>query len=116
MLNTTKLDLTRLSVYDSVIKVKRRNIHFLYDGEALVVIPGAHELIEIAELINKETNANVTIDSDKNTMKYIMEIKQGALNFDTEKSIAPLLGFRKIVYKQGKYTSQKVTDIMVFFY
>ena len=45
-------------------------------------------------------------------MKNLMEVKQGAINFDIEKSIAPLLGFRKIVYGQGKYTSQKIVDIM----
>ena len=43
-----------------------------------------------------------------------MEIKQGANNFDIENSIAPLLGFRKIVYEQGKYTSQMINDIMGF--
>ena len=43
-----------------------------------------------------------------------MEVKQGAIKFDTENSIAPLLGFRKIVYEQGKYTSQKTVDIMGF--
>ena len=42
-----------------------------------------------------------------------MEIKQGTLIFDVENSIAPLLGFRKIV-KKGKYTSQKIVDIMGF--
>ena len=31
-----------------------------------------------------------------------MEIKQGAINFTVENSIASLLGFRKAVYKQGK--------------
>ena len=31
-----------------------------------------------------------------------MEIKQGAINFDIENSMAPLLGLRKIVYEQGK--------------
>ena len=41
-----------------------------------------------------------------------MEIKQGALSFDVENSIASSLGFRKIVYKQGKYTSQKIVDII----
>ena len=40
-------------------------------------------------------------------MKCIIEIKQGALSFDVENSIASLLGFRKILYKPGKYTSQK---------
>ena len=43
-----------------------------------------------------------------------MEIKQGAINFAIENSIAPILGFRKIVYERGKYTSQKVVDIMGF--
>ena len=40
--------------------------------------------------------------------------KKGSLEFDIENSIAPLLGFRKVVYKQGKYTSQKIIDIMGF--
>ena len=40
--------------------------------------------------------------------------KQGAINFDIENSIAPLLDFRKIVYEQGKYKSQKIIDILGF--
>ena len=47
-------------------------------------------------------------------MKILIEIKQGAINFDIENSIAPLLGFRKIVYKKVKYTSQKIVDNMGF--
>ena len=47
-------------------------------------------------------------------MKCIMEIKQGELSFYLENSIAPLLGFRKVVYKQGNYKSQKIIDIMGF--
>ena len=43
-----------------------------------------------------------------------MEVKQGAIKFDMENSIAPLLGFRNVVYKKGKYTSQKIVDIMGF--
>ena len=78
------------------------------------VIPGAYELIEIAELIKEESNGNVLIEPDKNTMKCLMEIKQGAISFDIENSIASLLGFRIIVYKKGKYTSQKIVDIMGF--
>ena len=31
-----------------------------------------------------------------------------------ENSIAPLLGFRKVVYKPGNYKSQKIIDIMGF--
>ena len=54
------------------------------------------------------------IEPDKNTMKSLMELKQVAINFDIENSIAPLLGFRKIVYKKSKYTSQKIVDIMGF--
>ena len=62
ILNTTTLDLIRLSVYNSVFNVNRRNNQFLYDtqGETwsdtriLAVIPGAYELIEIAELIKRK--------------------------------------------------------------
>ena len=59
ILNSSKLGLIRLSVYNSVFNVNRRNNQFLYDtrGETwtdtriLAVIPGAYVLIEIAELI-----------------------------------------------------------------
>ena len=111
ILNSSKLGLIRLSVYNSVFNVNRKNNQFLYDtqGETwsdnriLVVIPGAYELIEISELIKEESNGNAIIEPDKNTMKSLMEIKPGAINFDMENAIAPLLEFRKIVYKKGKY-------------
>ena len=47
-------------------------------------------------------------------MKCLMEIKQGAINFDVENSIASLPDFRKAYYKQGKYTSQRIVGIMGF--
>ena len=88
-----------------MFNVSRGNNQYLYDthGETwsdtriLAVVPGAYELIETAELIKEETNGNVIIEPDKNTTKTLMEIKQGAINFDIENSIAPLLGFRNIV-------------------
>ena len=80
----------------------------------LTITPGAYELTEKAELIKEENEGNNIKEPDKNTMKCIMETKQGALIFDVENSIASLLGFRKIFYKQGKYTSQKIIDIMGF--
>ena len=140
ILNTTKLGLIRLSVYNSVFNVNRRNNQFLYastvieDEEARTlssdpnlnpistsspnitsilhhnykgipllystITPGAYELTDIAELIKEETDGNVIIEPDKNTMKCLMEIKQGALSFDIENSLASLLGFRKIIYKK----------------
>ena len=160
ILNTTKLGLIRLSVYNSMFNVNRRNNQFLYasnviEGEEALpqalssdpnfthnpnpistsspnitsvlnynykgvpllystITPGAYELTDIAELIKEETDGNVIIEPDKNTMKCLMEIKQGAISFDIENSIASLLGFRKIVYKKGKYKSQKIVDIMGF--
>ena len=156
ILNTTKLGLIRLSVYNSVLNVNRRNNQFLYastvieDDEALswalssdpnlnpistsspnitsilnhnykgipllysTITPGAYELTDIAELIKEETDGNVIIEPDKNTMKCLMEIKQGALSFDIENSLASSLGFRKIIYKRGRYKSQKIIDIMGF--
>ena len=96
-----------------MFNVNRGNNQFLYSDNKAIT-PGACELTEIAELIKKETNGIDIIEPDKNTMKSLMEIKQGAINFDIENSIAPLLGFRKIGYKKGKYTSQKIVDIMDF--
>ena len=122
ILNSSKLGLIGLSFYNSVFNVNRRNNQFIYDikGETwsdtriLGIISGAYELFEIEELLKEETNGNVIIESDKNTMKSLMEVKQGAINFDIENSIALLLGFRKLVYEQGKNTSQKIVDIMGF--
>ena len=160
ILNTTKLGLIRLSVYNSVFNVNRTNNQFLYAStvieaeEALpqalcsdlnfthnpnpistsspnitsvlnynykgvpllysTITSGAYELTDIAELIKEETDGNVIIQPDKNTMKCLMEIKQGAISFDIENSIASLLGLRKIVYKKGKYKSQKIVDIICF--
>ena len=96
-----------------MFNVGRRNNQFLYDTQSeawsesrfLAVIRGAYELVEIAELIKKETNGNVIIQPDKNTIKCIMEIKQGALNFDIKHSITPILGFRK------KYMNELKIDL-----
>ena len=78
------------------------------------ITPGAYDLTDIAELIKEETDGNVIIEPGKNTMKCLKEIKQGAISIDIKNSIASLLGFRKIVYKKGKYKSQKIIDILGF--
>ena len=39
-------------------------------------------------------------------MKCRIEINHGALSSDVKNSIATLLGFRKILYLAGKYTSK----------
>ena len=80
----------------------------------LAVILGAYELFKIAESIKEETNGNIIIEPDKNTSKCLMEIKQSAIKFDIENSLAPLLGFGKLVHEQGKYTSQMINDITGF--
>ena len=59
MLNTTKLGLIRFPVYNSVFRMNRKKNQFLYEGDVLAVIPGAYEIIEIAELIKKGTNGKV---------------------------------------------------------
>ena len=94
----------------SILNYNYKGIRLLYS----TITPGAFELTDIAELLKKETDGNVIIEPDKNTMKCLMEIKQGALSFDIENSLASLLGFRKIIYKKGRYKSQKIIDIMGF--
>ena len=56
ILNTTKLGLIRLSVYNSGYNVNRRNNQLLYEDNILTIIPGAYELTETAELIKEEAN------------------------------------------------------------
>ena len=59
IINSSKSGLIRLSVYNSVFNVNRRNNQFIYDIKRetwsdiriLAIIPGAYELFEIAELI-----------------------------------------------------------------
>ena len=94
----------------SVLNYNYKGIPLLYS----TITPGAYELTDIAELKKEETDGNVIIEPDRNTMKSKMEKKQRAFSFDVENSIAPLLGFRKMVYKKVKYTSQKIVDIMGF--
>ena len=114
--------LIRLSVYNSVFNVNGNKNKFrfnsldrqVFSDTKLYITSGAYELSEIAEIIKEETEGNVIIEVDKNTMKCKMEIKQGVLSFDVENSIGSLLGFRKVLYRAGTYTSQKIVDIMGF--
>ena len=111
ILNTAKLGLIRLSVYSSVFNVNGNNNKFrfnsldrqIFSDTKLYITSGAYELSEIAEIIKEETEGNVIIEVDQNTIKWKMEIKQGALRFDVENSIGSLLGFRKISYRAGTY-------------
>ena len=58
----------------SVLKYIYKGIPLLYS----TITPGAYELNKIAELIKEETDGNVIIEPDKNTMKCIMEKKKKA--------------------------------------
>ena len=80
--NTTKLGLIRLSVYNSVFNVNGNNNKFRFnsidreifsDTKLYIITSGAYELSEIAEIIKEETEGNVIIEVDKNTMKCKME-------------------------------------------
>ena len=42
-----------------------------------------------------------------------MKVLQGVINFNVENSVASLLGFEQI-YSRGKYTTNKIIDIMGF--
>ena len=107
--NNTNTNTNSNSNITSVLNYNYKGIPLFYS----TITSGAYELTEIAELIKEETNGNVVMKPDKNTMKCIIEIKQGARSLDIEKSIASLLRFRKILHKPGKYTSQ-IIDIMSF--
>ena len=71
----------------TVLNYNYKGIPLLYSN----ITPGEYELTDIAVLIKVETDGNVILEPDENTMKYKMEIKQGAFSFNVENSIAPLL-------------------------
>ena len=124
ILNTTKLGLIRLSVYNSVFNMTERNNQFIFSNpqsfhqidasKIFIIPPGSYELTDMADIIKQETNNNVIIQVDKNTMKCKMEVKHGVINFDVENSVASLLGFDKQIYSRGKYTTNKIIDLMGF--
>ena len=51
ILNTTKLGLSRFSVYNSVFNVNKRNNQFLYGSEISTTTPRAYELAVIVDII-----------------------------------------------------------------
>ena len=123
ILNTTKLGLIRLSVYDSVFNITERNNQFIFtnpqsfhqiDASKIFIIPpGSYELTDMADIIKQETNNNI-IQLDKNTMKCKIVVKQGVINFDVENSVASLLGFDNEIYSRVKYTTNIIIDLMGF--
>ena len=120
--NSSKLGLIRLSVYNSVFNITERNNQFIFTnpqsfhqvGAAKISIipPGSYELTDMVDIIKQETNNNVLIQVDKNTMKCKMEVLHGVINFDVGNSVASLLGFDKQIYSKSKYTTNKIVDIM----
>ena len=105
-LNTNSMNSSKIT---SILNYNYKGIPLLYS----TITPGAYELTDRAELIKEETEGNVMIEPDKNTMKSRMEIKQGALSFDVENSIASLLGFRKLVYKKVNIHLRKLLILWV---
>ena len=55
ILNTSKLGLIRLSVYNSVFNITERNNNFIYASKISTIPPGAYELVDIADIIKQET-------------------------------------------------------------
>ena len=43
-----------------------------------------------------------------------MEVLQGVINFNVQNLVASLLGFDEQIYSRGKYTTNKIIDIMGF--
>ena len=56
----------------------------------------------MVDITKQETNKNVLIHVDNNTMKCKMEVLHGVINFDVERLVASLLGFDKQIYSKGK--------------
>ena len=91
-----------------------QSFHQLDAAKKFILPPGSYELTDMIDIIKHETNNNVLIQVNKNTMKCKIEVLHGFINFDVENSIASLLGCDKQIYSKGKYTTNKIVDIMGF--
>ena len=77
ILNTTKMGLIRLSVYNSVFNITERNKQFKFTNpkafhqvdaaKVFIIPPGSYELTDMVDIIKQETNNNVLIHVDKKT-------------------------------------------------
>ena len=114
ILNTSKLGLIRLSVYNSVFNITERNNNFIYASKISTIPPGAYELVDIADVIKRETNKNVLMQADKNTMKCKIEVLQVVISFDVDNSVGLFLGFDRQIYSTGMHLAIKIVDIMGF--
>ena len=64
ILNTTKIGLNRLSVYNSVFNITENQFmftnpqafHQLDAAKVLIISPGSYELTDIADILKQETN------------------------------------------------------------
>ena len=88
--------------------------HQIDAANVFIIPPGSYELTDIADIIKQETNNKILLQVDKNTMKCKMEVLQGVFNFNVENSVASVLGFDEQIYSRGKYTTNKIIDIMGF--
>ena len=122
--NTMKIVLIRLSVYNSLFNITETNNQFMFTNpqafhqidaaKVFIIPPGSYELTDIADIIKQVTNNKILLQVDKNTMKCKLEVLQGVINFNGENSVASLLGFDEQKYSRGKYTTNKIVDIMGF--
>ena len=66
-------------------------------------------MTHIIELIKEETEGNVIIEKDINTMKCRNETKIGSVSYNVENPIAPLQGFWKILYRRENTNLEKLS-------
>ena len=77
ILNTTKMGLIRLSVYNSMFNITERNNQFKFTNpqafhhvdaaKVFIIPPGSYELTDMVDIIKQELNNNVLIHVDKKT-------------------------------------------------
>ena len=96
IINTSKLGLIRLSVYNSVFNITERNNIFIHASKISTIPLGEYELVDIADIIKQETNNNVLIQADENRMKC--KVLQEVISSDVDNSVGLLLGFDRQMY------------------
>lgn len=106
------LGLINFEAYNAIPNIDK-NCNKFYIGSKIITIPtGSYELADINSYIqNKlktlDTNAVCNISSNNNTLKCIIESNRD-VDFRSEDSIAPLLGFDKSLLKANKVHESQI--------
>lgn len=108
-----ELGLLWYSCYNTIYNITKNNNQFIFNDKVSEIVPGAYEIVQLNNEIQRLTNSKVKIEVDIPTTKSILLITKGNSISFTEKSFHKLLGFKEqIKYDQERNVSENIIQII----